>query len=208
MVMAALDRLELQRFTAIGNGLMGALLTVVPDADVPQGYDIFGMGQPPLHEGALESAPRKSPGAGPPVAAAIILVSDGRGTMGVPFEQAANLIARYGIRVYTVGVGTLYGGTANVEGWPAIHAEFEEDTLKEIADITGGDYFLARGATRLRKIYETLGRRAIFETGTNELTALAAALGAILTLASVGLSLWWSVASAGPPSQEAPLRAK
>src|SRR5688572_23793704 len=38
MVTAALDRLELQRYTAIGNGLMGALLTIAPHADVPQGY--------------------------------------------------------------------------------------------------------------------------------------------------------------------------
>ena len=193
MVNAALDRLELQRFTAIGNGLMGALLTLVPDADVPQGYDIFGMGQTPVQDGALEPARRRRPGSGPPVAGAIILVSDGRGTMGVPFEQAAKLIAAFGIRVYTVGVGTLYGGTANVEGWPAIHAEFEEDTLKEIADITGGDYFLARGAKKLARIYDTLGRRVIFETGTCELTALLAVLGALLTLTAAGLSLLWSV---------------
>src|SRR5688572_22467457 len=151
---AALDRLELQRFTAIGNGLMGALLTIVPDAEVPQGYDIFGIGKPPAYEGGMESARRKRPGSGAPVAGAIILVSDGRGTMGVPYEQAAKLVADFGIRVYTVGVGTLYGGTASVEGWPAVHAEFEEDTLKHIAAITGGDYYLARNAKKLGKIYE------------------------------------------------------
>ena len=207
-VSAALDGLELQRYTAIGNGLMGALLTVVPDADVPQRYDIFGMGQSPFRESVAAPVQRTAQRPGAPVAAAIILVSDGRGTMGVPFEQAAKLIARYGIRVYTVGVGTLYGGTANVEGWPAIHAEFEEDTLKEIAAITGGDYFLARGAKKLAKIYDTLGRRVIFETGAHELTAVLALLGAILTLASATLSLWWSAASDARPSHAASLRAE
>jgi Ca-activated chloride channel family protein len=219
-VMAALDRLELQRFTAIGNGLIGALLAIVPDADVPQGYDIFGTGGTPQdgiygsgraphegtlpgsitgrapREGAFDTATRKRPGAGPALAAAIILVSDGRGTMGVPAAEAAKLIAAFGIKVYTVGVGTLYGGVANVEGWPAIHAEFEEDSLKEIAAITGGDYSLARNARKLDKVYERLGRRAIFETGTLEFTALLTVIGAMLTLASAALSLWWSSGSA------------
>lgn len=188
-VMTALDRLELQRFTALGNGLMGALLTIVPDADVPQGYDIFGAGTPP--EGSTTPVRRRTPNAGS-ISAAIILVSDGRGTMGVPVKEAAKLIADFGIRVYTVGVGTLYGGVANVEGWPAVHAEFEEDTLKEIADITDGDYFLARNAQRVERVYERLGHRAIFETGTRELTAILAVLGAMLTLAAAALSLLWS----------------
>ena len=112
--------------------------------------------------------------------------------MGVPAKEAAKLIAAFGIRVYTVGVGTLYGGVANVEGWPAIHAEFEEDTLKEIADITGGDYYPARNATKVDKVYERLGRRAAHETGTRELTALLAAIGALLTVAAMALSVLWS----------------
>lgn len=189
-VMTALDRLELQRFTAIGNGLMGALLTIVPDADVPQGYDIFGAGTPP--EGSTTPVRRRTPNARS-LSAAIILVSDGRGTMGVPATEAAKLVAAFGIRVYTVGVGTLYGGVANVEGWPAIHAEFEEDTLKEIADITDGDYFLARNAKKVQKVYERLGHRANRETGTRELTGFLAAIGAVLTLVAAALSVLWAV---------------
>jgi Ca-activated chloride channel family protein len=189
MVKAALGRLELQRYTALGNGLLGALLTIVPGAEIPQGYDIFGLGEP-LQYG--RGAKRVRPGSGAPLAGAIVLVSDGRGTMGVPAEQAAKLIARFGIRVYTVGVGTLYGGVASVEGWPAVHADFDDDMLKEIADITGGDYFLARNAKKLEAIYETLGRRAIFETGTHELTVGLAIVGAMLTLGAAALSLVWT----------------
>jgi Ca-activated chloride channel family protein len=183
-VIAALDRLELQRYTAIGNGLIAALLTIDPKADVPQGYDIFGSGRAPV-------APA-SQGAARPIidtSAAIILVSDGKGTMGVPAIEAAKRLAQFGVRVYTVGVGTLYGGVAHVEGFPAVHAEFEEDTLKEIASITGGDYFLARNADKLATIYETLGRREIFETGMREVTAICAGMAALLLLAAAGLSL-------------------
>jgi Ca-activated chloride channel family protein len=198
-VLAALDRLELQRYTAIGNGLMAALLTLVPTADIPHGYDIFGMGQAPLgyqlaldqKEGALSRRHKRVP-PGSYLSAAIILVSDGRGTMGVPFVQAAKMVADYGIRVYTVGVGTLYGGTANVEGWPAIHAEFDDGALKDIADITRGEYFLARNADKVTKIYERLVRRVVLEKTEIELTVLLAAIGMVLSLASAALSMVWS----------------
>ena len=195
---AALGRLDLQRFTAIGNGLMGALLTLVPRAVVPPGYDIFGMGRAP--EGYETESDQKHAAAGShkPVApgsylsAAVILVSDGRGTMGVPASAAAKIVAAYGIRVYTIGVGTLYGGTAIVEGWPAIHAEFEEDTLKEIADITRGEYFLARNAEKVARIYEQLGRRVVLERREREVSVLFAAIGMVLSMTSAALSLLWS----------------
>ncbi len=203
-VMAALDRLELQRYTAIGNGLIGALMTIVPMADIPQGYDIFGMGRAPekayraASDGQpIEPKPHQAVAPGSDRSAAIILVSDGRGTMGVPAQKAAKLVAGFGIRVYTVGVGTLYGGVANVEGWPTIHAEFEEETLQQIADITRGEYFLARDAHRLTKIYETLGGRLVLERQPQEVTALFAALGMVLSIAAAGLSLWWRAQSPG-----------
>lgn len=122
-VVAAIDRLELQRYTAIGNGIMAALLTLVPTADVPRGYDIFGTGRAPpgihtvpLHDTRKPAAPRHKPvPPGSYLSAAIILVSDGLGTMGVPAVQAAKMAADHGIRIYSVGVGTLYGGIANIE---------------------------------------------------------------------------------------------
>jgi Ca-activated chloride channel family protein len=198
-VIAALDRLELQRYTAIGNGLIGALLTIVPSADIARGYDIFGSGRTPDDsEGALNKKPPdgssayKAVSPGSNLSAAIILVSDGRGTMGVSSEKAAKIIADFGIRVYTVGVGTLYGGMANVEGWPPIHAEFDDESLKQIADITRGDYFLARNVDKLTNIYEHLGRRIILEKGESEVTALVTAIGLIMLLASAGLSITWS----------------
>jgi Ca-activated chloride channel family protein len=199
-VLAALDRLELQRFTAIGNGLIGALLTLVPTADIGHEFDIFGAGRTPagsqeIGAGATRAParpPQKAVPAGSDRSAAIILVSDGRGTMGIPAVKAAKMAADLGIRVYTVGVGTLYGGVANVEGWPAIHAEFDEATLQEIADITRGEYFLARTADKLTRIYQTLGTRVVLERTQRELTALFTAIGVVLLLASATLSLFWS----------------
>ena len=192
-VIAALDRLELQRFTAIGNGLMAAILTLDPTAQIGEEYDIFGSGRIP--EGMRMSAGGARPkpvAAGSYLSSAIILVSDGRGTMGIPPAKAAKMAADLGIRVYTIGVGTLYGGVATVDGWPTIHAEFDEDILTNIAAITRGEYFLARTGDKVAKIYESLGRRIIFERREIEITVPFIAAGVLLTLAAAALSLLWT----------------
>ena len=85
-------------------------------------------------------------------------------------------------------MGTLYGGVANVEGWPPIHAEFDEATLQKIADVTNGEYFLARNAEKVRRIYERLGRRVIFEKIEHEVTAVFTAIGMLLALVAAGSS--------------------
>jgi Ca-activated chloride channel family protein len=196
-VMTALDRLELQRYTAIGNGIMAALLTLVPTADVPRGYDIFGTGRAPpgihtipLHDPRTPAAPRHKPvPPGSYLSAAIILVSDGLGTMGVPATQAAKMAADHGIRIYSVGVGTLYGGIASIEGWEPIHADFDEQNLIKVADITRGEYFLARDAGKVTTIYEKLGRRVILQKSENEITVLFIAIAALLSLTAAGFSL-------------------
>src|SRR5689334_7804808 len=202
-VLAALDRLELQRYTALGTGLLGALLTIVPDADVPPGYDIFGTGGAPIEPetahlagGRLERWKPAKRASSTDLSAAIILVSDGRGTMGVPAADAAKAIASFGIRVYTVGVGTLYGGTATVEGWPSIHAEFDDESLKQIADITGGEYYLARDGGKVARIYEKLGRRVVLQKSEREITSVFTAIAMMLIVVSGALSLLWTYRSA------------
>jgi Ca-activated chloride channel homolog len=200
-VLAAIERLELQRFTAMGTGLLAALLTIVPNASIPHEYDLFGIGRAP--EGAYDVHPvsgeRVRQGTHKPLrpgsylSAAIVLVSDGYNTMGIPPVMAAQVLARHGIRVYTVGVGTVYGGAALVDGWPPIHAEYNDETLKQIAAITRGEHFLARRAERLPGIYEKLGRRVVLEPREYEVTALVTALGALLFLAAVALALMGSI---------------
>ena len=196
-VLSALDHLELQRFTAIGNGLMGALLTLVPTIDVGD-FDIFGTGHTPIVEQGVRLKPvRPSAGnaskpaaPGSRLSTAIILISDGRGTMGVPPEHAAKLAAELGIRVYTIGVGTLYGGVANVDGWPPIHADFDEDLLKEIAAVTHGDYFLARTGDKVSRIYEKLGTRVVLKKEEYEITVVLTMIGVLLMVGAAALSLF------------------
>jgi Ca-activated chloride channel family protein len=138
-----------------------------------------------------EKSSRQRLRVGGDLSAAIVLLSDGQGTFGFPAIKAAQIAAAHGIRVYTVGVGTPYGGIAHIEGWPPIHAEFEEEMLKEIADVTHGEYFHASNAGKLQKIYQKLSRRLVLERRESEVTALFTAVAAVLTLTGAALSVWW-----------------
>ena len=71
------------------------------------------------------------------------------------------------------------------------HADFEEDTLRKIAEVTGGEYFSASSADKVKRVYEKLATRVVFENRESEVSALFAALGAALWIGAAALSLAW-----------------
>ncbi|HEU4460251.1 MAG TPA: VWA domain-containing protein [Methylibium sp.] len=202
-VIAAIDRFQLQRGTATGSGLIVSLATLFPDAgysvDAIQAGADGGTRSAPLGMKPPEGVdPRngQNPGAMKPVPAGsyhegvVILLSDGQRTTGPDPLTAAKIAADRGVRVYTVGVGTKEGGVIAFEGW-SVHVKLDEDTLKSIATMTQGEYFFAGTAMDLKKVYETLNTRLVFETRQTEVTAFVAALALAVLLLSAGLSLWW-----------------
>ena len=197
--LAAIDQLQLQYSTALGHGIMAALMTLFPEADMAAQYDIFGTGRTP-YKGAREAqaGQHARPGAKPlPVppgshsSAAIVLLTDGRSTFGISHRQAAQMAAELGVRVYTVGFGKVEGGSIALAD-ALLDVEFDEPALKEIAAATGGSYFHASTAEELKSVYRDLTGRIVLERKFLELTALFTALGAVLSLSSVGLSFAWS----------------
>jgi Ca-activated chloride channel homolog len=122
--------------------------------------------------------------------AAVILLTDGQRTTGVDTIEAAEMAAQRGVRVYTVGVGTVEGEVIGFEGW-SMRVRLDEETLKEVARITQGSYFYAGTADNLKKVYETLGSRLSVQKKEVEMSGLLALLGALLVVLSAGLSLWW-----------------
>jgi Ca-activated chloride channel family protein len=100
------------------------------------------------------------------------------------------MAADRGVRVYTVGVGTVEGEVIGFEGW-SFRARLDDETLKKVAGMTLGEYFHAGSAPDLRKVYETLNSRLVFEKKQTEVTALAAAAAAVLSLLAAGLSMLW-----------------
>ncbi len=72
-----------------------------------------------------------------------------------------------------------------------MRVKLDEETLKNIANITRGDYFYAGTATDLKKIYQGLNSKFVFEKKQMEVTALFAAAAAVLALAAGALSMLW-----------------
>jgi len=89
----------------------------------------------------------------------LVLLTDGANTSGeVQPLQAAEFAARDGLTVYTVGVGADEMMVQDFFGSRVVNpsADLDEDTLRTIAEQTGGRYFRARDARGLEKIYEIL----------------------------------------------------
>jgi Ca-activated chloride channel family protein len=92
---------------------------------------------------------------------AIILITDGVNTAGqVSPLKAAQIAKELGIQIHTVGIGTgsvAIGGNMLGAGGPLV-ADFDEATLKEIAQTTHGVYFNARSLEGFAEVYRTLDR--------------------------------------------------
>ena len=188
-VVAAIDRFQLQRGTAIGSGIVLSLATLFPDAGIDLSQ-ITGQREMPPGPG---DKPRPeftpvAPGSYP--SAAIVLLTDGQRTTGPDPLEAAKMAADRGVRIYTVGVGTKEGETIGFEGW-SMRVRLDEETLKSIANATRADYFYAGTAADLKKVYQGLSTRLIVEKKETEISALFAALGALLVVLAAGLSVWW-----------------
>ena len=189
-VVAAIDRFQLQRATAIGSGIIVSLAALFPDQGIDVGELTYGAerrGGKPDKAGppAVKPVPPGSYASG-----VIILLTDGQRTTGPDSIMAAKMAAERGVRVYTVGVGTPEGKIIGFEGW-SMRVRLDEETLKQIANITQGEYFYAGNAVDLKKVYQTLNAKLVMERKKTEVTALFAALAALLALVSAALSLAW-----------------
>jgi len=96
----------------------------------------------------------------------IILLTDGINNMGAVAPQTAAEIAKaFGVRVYTIGVGSMGKALAPVAMYPNgqyvydyVPVEIDEKMLGNIADMTGGKYFRATGNDKLTSIYKEIDR--------------------------------------------------
>jgi Ca-activated chloride channel homolog len=96
----------------------------------------------------------------------IILLTDGVNNTGlIDPKLAADLAVEYGIKVYTIGLGTNGMAPSPVALRPDgsfqyanVPVEIDEDLLKEIADATGGKYFRATNNKKLKAIYEEIDK--------------------------------------------------
>jgi len=194
-LVAAIERLQLDRQTAIGSGIIVSLATLFPDHGIDLEPLVLGRRWGPS---AVVKVPEKKaekkfdpvePGSNP--SKAIILLTDGRRTTGPHPNDAARMAAERGVKVFTVGFGTAAGAQVPIEGY-SIYMAFDEETLKAVADLTRAEYFHASSGDELKKVYNTLSSRIVLNKEHTEIAMLLAALSAALLLVSGALSLLWT----------------
>jgi len=97
----------------------------------------------------------------------IILLTDGVNNAGfIDPNTASELALEYGIKTYTIGLGTngmalspiAQSQTTGQFQYGRIQVEIDEELLKEIADVTGGQYFRATDNRKLKEIYKEIDK--------------------------------------------------
>ena len=193
---AALDSLTVGRRTAIGSGILVALDAISQvDKNVPPSIT-------EIHPG-VEPAPVPKGAYAPDI---IVLLTDGASNAGTDPLAAAKQAADRGVRVYTIGFGTLNGPSASQSpfggfgggggggfggGGGGFNLQLNETMLKQIASLTGGTYHLATSASELESVFAGLPTYLILKHEVLEISFVFTAVGALLATLAILLSLVW-----------------
>lgn len=97
-----------------------------------------------------------------------ILLTDGANTAGaVSPMEAAEVAKQFGIRIHTIGVGAEQVVVRDLFGSRVVNPSkaLDEETLQEIADLTGGKYFRARNTREMVSIYDEINQLEPSEIG-------------------------------------------
>jgi Ca-activated chloride channel family protein len=199
----ALDSLTVGRRTAIGSGILEALdaISQVDKNVAPSITDT----QP-----GVEPAPVPKGAYAPDI---IVLLTDGASNAGPDPLAAAKQAANRGVRVYTIGFGTLNGPNASQSpfggfggggggffgggggggygGGGGFNLQLNESMLKQIASMTGGTYHLASSASELESVFAGLPTYLIIKHEVLEISFVFTAVGALLATLAILLSLIW-----------------
>jgi Ca-activated chloride channel homolog len=194
----AIENLKTARGTAIGQ----AILTSI-DAIAESNPNVAATGVD-LGDAAPNAGGNYQPDT-------IVVLTDGSNTTGVDPVVAAEQAGARGLRVYTIGFGTtkpaysmctpdqISGGSTfgqGPRGFPGggrgRNREIDEDTLTQVADVSGGRYFRAEDAGQLTDVLTELPREFGLQTQDVEITVWFVLAGGLLAFTGAGLALWWN----------------
>ena len=206
LLLEALRSLATGRRTAIGSGILASI-------------DAIAELDPAVSPSQTDSRPGVPPTPVPRGAYApdiIVVLTDGVSNAGPSPLDAAQQAADRGVRVYTIGFGTPNGGSFD----PACAPQFvgreppggfgggfggggagggaggfrrgiDEDTLKQVADATGGTYNPAETAGELERVFANLPTSLITKHEVTEIGVAFVALGALLAAMAILLGRAW-----------------
>ncbi|MGH3909884.1 MAG: VWA domain-containing protein, partial [Pseudonocardiaceae bacterium] len=105
---------------------------------------------------------------GPPPAR-IVLLGDGKQTVPTPDPDdsrgsfsAARAAAEAKVPISTISFGTEYGRVEINGAWQDVRAD--DESMRRIADLSGGEFYDAGSADQLSEVYDTLGEQIGYET--------------------------------------------
>jgi Ca-activated chloride channel family protein len=120
----------------------------------------------------------------------IVLLTDGENTAPPEPFPAAQLAAERGVRIYTIGIGSAAGKTLQINGFN-IYTQLDEQTLKQISQLSGGEYYHAGNEEDLHMIYDGLNPQLVIKPEKMEITSLLAGAGIFMLLIGGTFSLLW-----------------
>jgi Ca-activated chloride channel family protein len=183
LVIAAIDRLSPERGTSLGRGILTSLTTIAAaEADPAEGY---------YSNRSPEPTPEPTPVPdGVHAPAAIVLLTDGENNQAPDPVEAAQVAADRGVRIFTVGIGSVEGTTLEVEGFK-VHSRLDEPVLRQVSEMTDGAYFAADDPDELSAIYDRIDTKLVTKPEPMEVTSLFAGVGLLVLLVGGVASLAW-----------------
>ena len=195
VVRAALGSLQAVGATAMGDAITLALNASVPGAALG---DTTSTTAPAVLPPAT-TPPTIPPSTLPPASAktaprVVLLLSDGKNTVGRDPLNAADTAKQSGVEIFTIALGTADGIAAIPDSNGVVQdipVPPDPDTLKAVAQRTGGKFFTAPTAEQLRTVYTSLGSKLGKEKHEHEVTAWFAGVAVALLLVGGTLALSW-----------------
>jgi Ca-activated chloride channel family protein len=172
-VLASVNRLTPQGETSLGRGILTSLSAIAGKPIVSNGDSEQGGGETPIgYYGGT----------------AIVLLTDGENTSGPDPVNLADLASAAGVKIYTIGLGSAAGTVLEMGGF-SIATHLDEDSLKQISEISGGAYYNATDATSLSQVYDSVQLNWVSRSMPHEITSLVAGIATLLLLAGAVVSV-------------------
>jgi Ca-activated chloride channel homolog len=162
----AIDRLQLHEGTAIGEAIFTAL-----DAIKQQAV-------------ADDSATNAVP-------ARIVLMSDGKTTVGRPNDESTAAAVKAKVPVSTIAFGTDHGSITVPQEPLPVPVPVDSSALQAVAEQTGGTFFSATSASELQKVYANIGSSIGFDVEQREISTWFVGIALLALMATAGMSLAW-----------------
>jgi Ca-activated chloride channel family protein len=162
-VRQAIDNLELGEGTATGEAVLASLQ-------------------------AIQSVPAGGETSPPP--ARIVMLSDGFRTFGRSIEEAGAAAAAANVPVSTIAFGT-DSGTVEING-QTVEVRVDRESLKRLADDTGGKAYQAYTQKELKQVYQDMGSSIGHRTTAREIGQWFIGIALLFAFAAAGMSLLWT----------------